>query len=98
MNATQQQYLLNRLDEARRSKPSRYDDVKLNQPTLVTRALAEIERLKKVIAKWQRKCYLAKDTRNKKMDAAYNTVRTAILFKDSATALRALDHYEKLTF
>jgi tRNA A22 N-methylase len=98
MNAAQQRFLLNRLDEVRRAKPSRYDAPKITEPKHVIAARLAQTKAKQVLEKWQKTIDRTKNTRNTAIDKAFNEAKTAILFSPSEDAIKAIDRFEAMKF
>ena len=98
MNATQQRFLLNRLDEARRAKPAQYEEVRLAEPAEVKRAKSIVVKATSTIKRWEDKKRRAREQRNERVYAAFNKVKSVILFKDSKAALAAIENFERMKF
>jgi hypothetical protein len=101
MNMTQQRFLINRLDEAKRSKPSRYGNVKIPMPPVplkVERAKHRIQQCKKVIADWETQCDKARSAITDKVESEFHSAKQAILFAETAEAIKAVERFEKMKF
>lgn len=101
MNLTQQRFLLNRLDEAKRSKPSRYGNNRVPvPPTLpkVKQAEAQIENGKKVVAEWEKQVEKARTKITDMVEAEWYSAKQAILFAETPAAIAAVEKFEKMKF
>jgi hypothetical protein len=101
MNLTQQRFLLNRLDEAKRSKPSLYGKNKIPtppDPPTVKNARHQFEQAKKVIADWEVLCDKSRNLIIDRVDFAFYTAKQAILFSATADAIKAVDQFERMKF
>ncbi len=101
MNATQQRFLLNRLDEAKRSKPSKYGNNRTPPPVAplkVKQAKQQIEKAKKVIADWDAQCDKTKNAVTDKVEAAFHSAKQAILFAETQAAIKAVEQFESMKF
>jgi hypothetical protein len=98
MNVPQQRFLLNRLDEARRAKPSRYDTPKIEEPKSVIEARAAQEKAKKILEKYQKTIDLIRKKRAEAIDKSFNEAKTQILFATSEAAIKAIEKFERTTF
>ena len=101
MNMTQQRFLLNRLDEAKRGKPSLYGSTMIPTPAVpskVKQAKQQIELAKKVLADWDTACAKARKLVLDKVGSAFYEAKQAILFSASEDAIKAVERFEKMKF
>jgi hypothetical protein len=101
MNLTQQRFLLNRLDEAKRSKPSRYGSKKIALPPTplkVKQAKAQIEKAKKVVEDWNEHCDELRSQITDAVESAFHEAKQAVLFAETADAIKAVEKFERAKF
>jgi hypothetical protein len=101
MNLTQQRFLLNRLDEAKRGKPSKYGNNKIStlpKPLKVKQAEQRIEQAKKVLAGWEAQCNKARNKVTDAVESAFYLAKQAILFAETADAIKAVEKFERMKF
>jgi len=101
VNSSQKRFLLNRLDEAKRAKPSRYGDKKIPIPPIppkVKRANAQMEKAKKILADWNRHCDKLRDQVTDAVDSAFHSAMQAVLFAETADAIAAVEKFERMKF
>ena len=101
MNQTQQRFLLNRLDEAKRGKPSKYGNNKIPTPPVplkIKQAKQQIEQLKKLVADWEAQCAKATIKVTDAVESAFHSAKQAILFAETADAIKAVEKFEKMKF
>jgi len=101
MNAQQQRFLMNRLDEAKRAKPSKYGNNRIPTPPMpssVKQAKQRIEQSKKVIASWETACDRAKLKVTDAVESAFYTAKQAVLFAETPEAIKAVEKFERMKF
>ena len=101
MNQAQQRFLMNRLDEAKRKKPSLYGNHKIPTPAIpprVKQAKERMEREKKVISDWETRCDKMRKSVTDSVDSAFYDAKQAILFLEPAEAIKAVEKFERLKF
>ena len=101
MNQAQQRFLMNRLDEAKRKKPSLYGNNKISLPAVppaVKRAKDAIEKSKKVISAWEDHCDKIRKSARDAVDSAFYEAKQAILFAETPEAIKAVERFEKAKF
>lgn len=98
MNQVQQRFLLNRLDEARRSKPDHYDDPKLPKPAAVKKAEADAIRADRIISAFRKKVEKARKVRNQRITDGFQAAKQAVLFATSPEAIKAIERFERASF
>jgi len=101
MNQAQQRFLMNRLDEAKRKKPSIYGNNKITVPAMPPRVKAAkdaIDKAKKIVADWDSHCEKVRKSVADKIDAAFYDAQQAILFSETAEAIKAVDKFERMKF
>lgn len=95
----QQRYLLDRLQEARCSKPVEYSESEdYRPPAKVVLANRQIEKLKKIVSEHEQSRRKVRKARNEKIVDAYTVVKETILFGDEKKALAALKAFENRKF
>ena len=101
MNYTQQRFLLNRIDEAKRAKPSIYGSNKIPIPTVpskVKQAKQRIEQAKKVLADWEKQCDEKRRAITDKVEQEFYSAKQAVLFSETQIAIKAVEKFERLKF
>ena len=101
MNQAQQRFQMNRLDEAKRKKPSQYGNNKIKLPPVPPRvksAKERIEKAKQVIADWDTHCDKIRRSVVDRVDTAFFETKQAILFSETAAAVKAVEKFEKMRF
>ena len=101
MNQAQQRFLMNRLDEAKRKKPSLYGNNKVAipaTPVKVKRAREVIETAKKTIADWESHSDKIRKSVIDKVDSAFYDAKQAILFAETPEAIKAVEKFEGMKF
>jgi hypothetical protein len=101
MNQAQQRFLMNRLDEAKRKKPSIYGNNRIAMPAMPPRVKAAkdgIETAKKIVADWESHCDKVRKSVTDNVDAAFYDAKQAILFSETAEAIKAVEKFERMKF
>ena len=101
MNQTQQRFLMNRLDEAKRKKPGMYGSntvVLPSMPPMVKRAKESIEKSKKIVADWESHCDKVRKSVTDNVDSAFYDAKQAILFAETPEAIKAVEKFERMKF
>lgn len=101
MNQAQQRFLMNRLDEAKRKKPSAYGNNRIPIPATpprVKQAKQTIEKAKLVIAEWESHCEKVKRAVTDSVESAFYDAKQAILFAETPQAIKAVEKFEKMKF
>ena len=101
MNQAQQRFLMNRLDEAKRKKPSLYGNNKIvlpPVPPVVRQAKERIEKDKKIIADWETHCEKVRKAVTDSVDSAFYDAKQAILFAETPEAIKAVEKFERMKF
>ena len=101
MNQAQQRFLMNRLDEAKRAKPSKYGNNKIPTPATppkVKEAKRRIEQAKKIIADWEAHCDKLRKSVAEGVESAFNEAKQAILFAETPEAIKAVEQFERKKF
>lgn len=101
MNQAQQRFLMNRLDEAKRKKPSIYGNNKITlpaMPPMVKKAKDDIEKSKKIFADWESHCNKMRKSVTDNVDSAFYDAKQAILFSETAEAIKAVEKFERMKF
>ena len=101
MNQAQQRFLMNRLDEAKRKKPSVYGNNKISVPAIppsVKQAKESIEKAKKVVSDWENHCDKVRKSVTDAVDSAFYSAKQAILFAETPEAIKAVEKFENMKF
>jgi hypothetical protein len=101
MNSAQQKFLMNRLDEAKRKKPSLYGAQKIALPLIppqVKRARLQIETAKKIVAAWDDHCDKVRKAVTGSVDSSFYEAKRAILFSETPDAIKAIEKFERMKF
>ena len=101
MNQAQQRFLMNRLDEAKRKKPSLYGHNKIPLPAMTPmakKAKDDIEKSKKIVADWESHCDKVRESFIDNVDSAFYDAKQAILFSETAEAIKAVEKFERMKF
>ena len=101
MNQAQQRFLMNRLDEAKRKKPSPYGNNRIPAPATparVKQAKESIEKAKLVIAEWESHCEKARRAVTDGVESAFYEAKQAILFAETPDAIKAVEKFERAKF